>query len=131
MLVPGDVVALRGELGAGKSALARAVIQARAGAPVEVPSPTFTLVQDYEQGDLLIRHADLYRIDAPEELLELDLMGDSRAVLLIEWPERAGDLLPADRLDLELAAGPGSELRRVSLCAGPGWAERLAKLTGG
>jgi tRNA threonylcarbamoyl adenosine modification protein YjeE len=125
----GDVVALKGPLGSGKSELARALIRARAGAAIEVPSPSFTLVQDYELGALTIRHIDLYRLDRPEELDELGLVAPGAdEAWLIEWPERAQALLPEDRLDIELAQGPAPDARLARLSAGPGWAGRLAAL---
>jgi tRNA threonylcarbamoyl adenosine modification protein YjeE len=131
LLRPGDLVGLEGELGAGKTELARAVIRARAGAALEVPSPTFTLVQPYRLPDLLITHADLYRLGAAEEVLELGL--DEALVegaVLVEWPERAGGLLPAERLTLRLAAvpGAGSETRLLTIEAGEDWAARLGDL---
>ncbi len=123
------MVALSGPLGAGKTELARALIRARAGAPVEVPSPSFTLIQDYPQGGLVIRHIDLYRIEDPAELVELGLEAPGPdEVWLIEWPARAGDLLPEDRLDLDLAQGPEPDARIARLLAGPGWIDRLAAL---
>ncbi|MGH6886841.1 MAG: tRNA (adenosine(37)-N6)-threonylcarbamoyltransferase complex ATPase subunit type 1 TsaE, partial [Geminicoccales bacterium] len=103
LLRPGDVIALKGPLGAGKSEFARAVIRARAGAKIEVPSPSFTLAQDYAFPGLTIRHIDLYRIDDPAELTEVGLDApEGDEAWLIEWPERAGRLLPGDRLDLSL-----------------------------
>ena len=125
----GDVLALRGALGSGKSELARALIRARAGAALEVPSPSFTLVQDYALADLVIRHIDLYRVQDPAELVELDLAapGDDE-VWLIEWPERAGSALPDDRLELVLEQGAEPDARVVRLRAGPGWTARVAAL---
>ena len=129
MLRGRDVVALKGPLGSGKSELARFVIRARAGAAVEVPSPSFTLVQDYELGALTIRHIDLYRLERPEELDELGLVAPGAdEAWLIEWPERAQALLPDDRLEIELAQGPAPDARLARLSAGPGWAGRLAAL---
>lgn len=127
----GDLVALEGELGSGKTELARALIRALAGAPIEVPSPTFTLVQRYELPDLTVTHADLYRIHDPAELDELGLeeaLGEG--ALLVEWPERAGTRLPPDRLTVRLhAIDPRApERRRAELEAGPSWQERLAEL---
>jgi tRNA threonylcarbamoyladenosine biosynthesis protein TsaE len=125
----GDVVALSGPLGAGKTELARALIRARAGAAIEVPSPSFTLIQDYPQGGLVIRHIDLYRVEDPAELVELGLEAPGPdEVWLIEWPARAGDMLPEDRLDLDLAQGPDPDARIARLRAGPGWIDRLAAL---
>lgn len=126
---PGDVIALRGPLGAGKSALARALIRARAGAEIEVPSPSFTLVQDYALGPLTIRHIDLYRIGEAAELAELGLDAPGPdEVWLIEWPERAAALLPADRLDIVLDQGAAPDARLARLSAGPGWRSRLSAL---
>ncbi len=131
LLRGGDVVALRGPLGAGKTELARALIRALAGASIEVPSPSFTLIQDYPLAGLLIRHIDLYRIRDPAELLELGLDAPAAdEAWLIEWPEQAGGLLPDDRLELCLAQGPGPDARIARLVAGPGWLDRLAALEG-
>ena len=125
----GDVVALRGALGSGKTELARALIRARAGAAVEVPSPSFTLVQDYAQGGLVIRHIDLYRLEDAAEVVELGLVApEADEVWLVEWPERAEGLLPDDRLDVVLAQGPTPDARSAQLIAGPRWAERLTVL---
>ncbi len=120
LLAPGDVVALRGPLGAGKTALARFVIGAlcaRFGAPVpdEVPSPTYTLVQTYEAGDAAVWHFDLYRLARPEDAEELaifDAFADG--ISLIEWPERLGAGLPADRLEIALTV-EGENSRRARL----------------
>src|SRR5437763_3872952 len=98
---PGDVIALKGELGAGKTSFARAFSRARAGQDEVVPSPTFTLAQIYEFPDLTIWHFDLYRLRDPEEAWELgieDAFHDG--VSLIEWPERLGSLLPPRRLEI-------------------------------
>ena len=125
----GDVLALSGALGAGKTEFARALIRARAGAPIEVPSPSFTLIQDYALEGLTIRHIDLYRVQDPAELIELDLVapGPDEA-WLVEWPERAGTALPEDRLDVVLEQGPAPEARIARLVAGRSWAERLTAL---
>jgi tRNA threonylcarbamoyladenosine biosynthesis protein TsaE len=105
----GDTFALIGDLGAGKTALARAFIgavAAREGAPApgDVPSPTFTLVQSYEFGDVQVFHFDLYRLKSSEDALELGIEDACAAgIALIEWPERLGRYLPADRIDVRLA----------------------------
>jgi tRNA threonylcarbamoyladenosine biosynthesis protein TsaE len=96
---PGDVIALEGPLGSGKTALARAFIQSLVGAEEEVPSPTFTLTQLYDCEIGTIWHFDLYRLDKAEDALELgieDAFADG--ISLIEWPDRLGPWLPAERL---------------------------------
>ncbi len=131
LLTVGDFVALTGDLGAGKTALARAIIRARYGAGGEeedVPSPTFTLIQTYETPDLLITHADLYRLDDPDDLRELGL-GEAldEGAVLMEWPDRMGRL-PADRLDIVLTL-EGDSARQVQLTAhGTAWVRRLQAL---
>lgn len=135
---PGDFLALKGDLGAGKTALARALIQARLGPDgedEEVPSPTFTLVQSYEAPDLLLTHVDLYRIDQPEDARELGLADAlDEGVLLVEWPEKLGTL-PADRLDIELVLVSDSPAqgasREARLTPHGSWAPRLAGLQDG
>jgi tRNA threonylcarbamoyl adenosine modification protein YjeE len=132
-LAPGDVVLLEGDLGAGKSELARAVIRSLAGAEIPVPSPTFTLVQSYELPRLEVSHSDLYRLDDASEVLELGLEEAwQRGALLVEWPERAARLWPAERLAVRLepvpGAGPGA--RRARLDGTGRWAGALADLAG-
>jgi len=131
LLRPGDVVALAGPLGAGKSVFARGVIHAvaaRAGEPLEdVPSPTFTLVQIYPAGELTLYHFDLFRLDDPEQAWELGIEDAfAEGVSLIEWPERLAGLLPADRLDIELAPGAGPDQRIATLRGRGTWPVRLA-----
>jgi tRNA threonylcarbamoyl adenosine modification protein YjeE len=131
VLRPGDVIALRGALGAGKTELARALIRARAGAAIEVPSPSYTLVQDYRFEDLVILHIDLYRIADAAELQELGLEAPAAdEVWVIEWPERAGAALPADRLEVELRQGDAPDARIAEVTAGPSWKQRLETLRG-
>ena len=95
-LKPGDVVGLQGELGSGKTTLARAILRAAAGDPeLIVPSPTFTLVEVYETPRGTFWHFDLYRLDAPEQVFELGWEEAlAEGIVLIEWPQRLGDLLP-------------------------------------
>jgi len=132
VLAPGDVVALSGDLGSGKTTFARALIRHLADDPVlEVPSPTFTLLQTYDLARGPVVHVDLYRVNAPEELIEMgfaDLADD--AVLLVEWPERAGSLLPHDRLDLELRliTERGADYRRARLIERGTCAGKVARL---
>jgi len=143
---PGDLIALSGPLGAGKTSFARAFIFARfaaRGLPApDVPSPTFTLVQTYELPSGEIWHFDLYRLEAPEEAEEL-AMDEAFAggISLIEWPERLGSLLPPRRLEIVLdpvpASGPTARRARITahdrMATGPGlgagvgvgWAARL------
>src|ERR1044071_2507023 len=98
MLEPGDLVTLSGDLGAGKTTFARALIRHLAGDDnIEVPSPTFTLMQSYELPRFPLVHADLYRLNEPSELgaLGVDEVAEN-AVILLEWPDRAGNILSAD-----------------------------------
>src|SRR5207237_3379094 len=116
---PGDVITLSGDLGAGKTAAARAMIRYLASDDeMEVPSPTFTLAQTYELPSLPLIHADLYRINSASELEEIGLAPLPEGILaLIEWPERAADALPADRIDIALSHGPalGSTARAAEI----------------
>lgn len=117
LAAPGDCILLAGPVGAGKSTLARAFIRARCGPGEEVPSPTFTLVQVYEDGETEIWHADLYRLSHPDEVWELGLDDAfSTAITLVEWPDRLGRHLPEGALHLTLeAAGEG---RRALILGG-------------
>src|SRR6266700_717501 len=101
ILEPGDFIALAGDLGAGKTTFVRALIAHLAGdAAIEVPSPTFTLVQSYELPRFTIVHADLFRLGSAGELAELGLDDIADAVVVMEWPDRAGSALPDDRIDI-------------------------------
>jgi len=125
----GDVIALWGDLGAGKTAFARAFLQARAGEPLEVPSPTFTLVQLYELASGSVWHFDCYRLKSPQEVYELGFEDAlSQAILLVEWPEKLANLLPGKRLDVRLGYGAGPEHRDIVLEGAGSWRERLGKL---
>src|SRR5579871_3196029 len=102
LIGPGDVITLSGDLGAGKTAAARAMIRYLADDDtIEVPSPTFTLAQGYELPAFPLLHADLYRISDASELEQIGLSPwPEGTVVRIEWPERAGGKLPADRIDI-------------------------------
>jgi tRNA threonylcarbamoyladenosine biosynthesis protein TsaE len=129
--VAGDVIALKGELGAGKTVFARAFIRAR-GSAEEVPSPTFTLVQVYDLDPVAVWHFDLYRLRAPEEAWELGIEDAfASAISLIEWPERLGPLLPAWRLEIALSYGKGPHSRHARLTGGAAWQERLPEIAAG
>lgn len=123
-LAPGDVVLLSGDLGAGKTALARGIL-AGLGHAGEVPSPTFTLVQSYEPPGvrLPVWHVDLYRLEDPGEVEELgldEILADG--ALVIEWPERAGGRWP-EALHLTLT-GTGEASRRLTARVPPAWEAR-------
>ena len=125
----GDFVGLIGPLGAGKTTLARGLIQAlqHGGEPEEVVSPTFTLVQSYDTANLTIAHFDLYRIEEQRDIVELGL-DDALDLgsVLVEWPDRLGSDMPQDRLDVELMI---TDLSRHARLTGHGdWAVRLQAL---
>ncbi len=136
----GDVVALFGELGSGKTAFARAFINALPApggtappreptGPEEVPSPTFTLLQTYSRGPAPVWHFDLYRLTRPDEVYELgfeEALGEG--IVLIEWPERLGPLLPAERLELRFDFAERHQARRVTLIGTGAWPRRLRDL---
>jgi tRNA threonylcarbamoyladenosine biosynthesis protein TsaE len=127
----GDVLALSGPLGAGKSVFARSFIRARGRPDEEVPSPTFTLVQMYPPTaplDGTVYHFDCFRLTAPEEAYELGIeeaMIDG--ICLIEWPERVLPLLSPHRLNLAFRSGQRPESRRVAIGGGGDWRQRLAE----
>jgi tRNA threonylcarbamoyladenosine biosynthesis protein TsaE len=116
---PPLVITLAGELGAGKTTLARAICRGY-GVREEVSSPTFAIVREYTAPKSPVFHVDLYRTDGPRDLQNIawdDIM-DSDALILIEWPERAASLLPADHLPIELQHVPGDADRRVMYAGG-------------
>ena len=115
LVQPGDTLLLHGSIGAGKTHLARALIQARLGRLEDVPSPSFTLVQTYTAAGIDIWHADLYRLSHPDEVLELGLDDAfTTGICLIEWPDRLGKSAPATALHITLSSeGDG---RRALLC---------------
>lgn len=133
LLRSGDCVALHGDLGAGKTAFVRALIHALSEEQPDVTSPTFTLMQSYPvqmQGRAqTCWHADLYRLEHSAEVLELGL--DERreeGVLLVEWPEIARDLLPANTLHIRISPGE-QEDREIELHGEASWQLRLAQLS--
>ena len=115
-LVPGDLVILNGDLGVGKTALARAIIRTLAGDPeMDVPSPTFALVQPYDTPKGQVLHADLYRLGDPREVDELGLLDNPNAIVLVEWAERAPEIVAAASVVIDLAIPPGGVGRNVSV----------------
>lgn len=108
----GTLYALSGDLGAGKSVFARGFVRALMG-DIDVPSPTFTLVQIYEAPGAPLYHFDLYRLEQPEEVLELgwdEALADG--ICLVEWPEKAGDFLPPSAIQIKFTTLP-DESRRI------------------
>lgn len=129
LIQPGDLIALSGELGAGKTTFARALIRALArDSALEVPSPTFSLVQEYDETRVRVLHCDLYRLASPRDIDELGLVEALEdSAVLVEWPENAGDALPRDRLTItlrETASGREAVLSSPSQV----WRQRLARM---
>ena len=124
----GDAVALWGDLGAGKTTLARAILQGL-GVKEDVPSPTFTLVQSYETNPP-VAHYDLYRLKSAREMDELGFEDAlDRGAVLVEWPERAPEALPPEALHVRLSMRETGRLARIT---GPGrWANDLGSLLHG
>jgi tRNA threonylcarbamoyl adenosine modification protein YjeE len=133
LIEPGDLITLSGDLGAGKTTFARAFIRHIAGNDlIEVPSPTFTLMQVYELPRFTLLHADLYRLSSADELTELgfDELREG-AVTLLEWPDRAERVLPSDRLDIELTLAPdeGPSVRHVRVTGAGRFAAKAERMT--
>lgn len=126
----GDIVALSGDLGAGKSTLARAMLSAL-GFAGEVPSPTFALILPYDPPEVRIPviHADFYRLDGAMDLDELGLDAGEPALLIAEWPERVGGLAGPDTLELRIAGTDASE-RTVTARTGVNWQTRWQQIAG-
>jgi tRNA threonylcarbamoyladenosine biosynthesis protein TsaE len=118
----GDVITLSGPLGVGKTALARGFLRAL-GHQGDVPSPSFAIVQPYEEIEPPVWHVDLYRIEQPSEIEELGLDASSDAVLLVEWPERAGAAAWPDALALSLDFAPDGD-RILTAKVPPSWEGR-------
>ncbi len=119
----GDAILLDGPLGAGKSALARALIRTAAGDPaLEVPSPSYTLVQDYDTPTGPLHHFDLWRLDGPAGVVELGWDDARRDIVVVEWADRLGALRPEDALSVRLRVSDG-DTRSATLS---GWAGRLS-----
>ncbi|MGH6663450.1 MAG: tRNA (adenosine(37)-N6)-threonylcarbamoyltransferase complex ATPase subunit type 1 TsaE [Pseudolabrys sp.] len=129
---PGDMITLSGDLGAGKTAFARALIRHLSGDDtIEVPSPTFTLTQAYELPRFALMHADLYRLSGPSELAELGFDDiPERSVTLLEWPDRAAGFLPADRLDIAFTLSPrhGANFRNACVTGHGALAARAKRI---
>src|SRR4051812_8654794 len=132
VLKPGDLVTLSGDLGAGKTAFARALIRHLAGdEALDVPSPTFTLVQTYTLPRFTVVHADLYRVTHAGELAELGVdEAAENAVVLLEWPDRAAEVLPADRLDIAFTLVPnlGPNQRNAEITGHGAFVPRIERL---
>ncbi len=121
----GDAILLEGVLGAGKSAFARAFLRAASGDPsLEVPSPTFTLVQGYDTRIGVVHHFDLWRLTSPTALAELGWDEARGDIVLVEWPDRLGALRPPDALTVALHI-TGAQSRRAVLS---GWPDRLGRI---
>lgn len=121
-----DSILLFGSLGVGKTSLARALLRAVCQDPqMEVPSPSFTLVQQYDTSDFSLYHYDLWRLNNEDDLIELDWDDAREGVTLVEWPERLGSLMPQDALQIHLSI-QSETLRQARLT---GWSDRLSLLS--
>ena len=119
LLQGGDTVLLQGDIGAGKSFFARALIQALQDIPEDVPSPTFTLVQTYDTRAGEIWHADLYRLSEPSEVEELGLTeAFETAICLVEWPDRLAGMSPVGAVTLSFEIAASEDQRRITMVGG-------------
>jgi tRNA threonylcarbamoyladenosine biosynthesis protein TsaE len=127
ILRPRDLVALHGTLGAGKSSFCRAIVLALAPHETEVPSPTFTLVQNYDTPHGPLAHLDLYRLKNPEELEEIGFSDLRQGIMLVEWPDRMGSYAPKNHITVTLTVpdGADSTARHITISAPQG---RLADI---
>ena len=118
---------LQGDVGAGKTHFARALIQSLLSDAQDIPSPTFTLVQTYTAPQCDIWHADLYRLTSVQEIEELGLVDAFETdICLVEWPDRLGPLTPPDALMLSLESGPHDDARSIKATwSDPKWDEKL------
>lgn len=125
----GDVLLLSGDIGAGKTHFARCLIQSLLAQAEDVPSPTYTIVQTYPAATCEIWHADLYRLQGPNEVVELGLIeAFDTAICLIEWPDRLGDLAPPSALEMNFALGGNDDTRKVTLhWQGGEWHSKLTE----
>lgn len=129
LLGKGDCVLLHGDLGAGKTTLARSIIRERAGDAVDVPSPTFSLVEVYDF-DTPLHHIDLYRLSGPEQAIELGLEDLFDAgITLVEWPDRARGVFPQNRLDVTITEERDGGRMVEIIARGDDWSRRLEALT--
>lgn len=116
LICPGDAILLEGPMGAGKTAFARGLLRAATGNPaLDVPSPTFTLIQEYDTQRGTVHHYDLWRLDGPGALDELGWDQARDAIVLVEWPDRLGPLRPADALTISLQPADTADARRATL----------------
>ena len=122
-----DVILLFGDLGTGKTTLARAFIRALTHPEEEVPSPTFTLVQTYDTDAVPVWHFDLYRLEKPDDIYELGFEDACCDICLIEWPERLGSLLPKKRLEVMMEIAPNSEGRTAKITPTGQWQQDLGE----
>ena len=130
ILTSGDTLLLEGEIGAGKSHFARALILSRLPEPEDVPSPTFTIVQVYDLAECELWHADLYRLADPDQVVELGLLDAfQQAICLVEWPDRLDDLRPPHALTIRLDDPEKTDCRQITLSwTNTAWTNRLAEV---
>lgn len=127
---PGDAILLKGDLGTGKTRFARGFIAARAGRALDVPSPTFTLVQTYELPGGAVWHFDLYRLERPQDAAELGIdEAFADGISLVEWPDRLGGEVPDDRLEIAFAYGDAPEERRATLSGFGRWGDLVPRVS--